>query len=87
MPEQSEGNNHTSKINVLLVPHTIVFLLAGHKVDFLTRAEQENPFSEPLKEKENRVRDGKNINFIRVVVTLALFGHQTLHSQNKLFFP
>ena len=33
MPEQSEGNNHTSKINVFPVLHTIFFLLAGHKVD------------------------------------------------------
>ena len=34
MPEQSEGNNHTSKINVFPVLHTIFFLLAGQKVDF-----------------------------------------------------
>ena len=33
MPEQSEGNNHTSKINVFPVLHTIFFLLAGQKVD------------------------------------------------------
>ena len=34
MPEQSEGNNHTSKINVFPVLHTMFFLLAGQKVDF-----------------------------------------------------
>ena len=28
------GNNHTSKINVFPVLHTIFFLLAGQKVDF-----------------------------------------------------
>ena len=33
MPEQSEGNNHTSKINVFPELHTIFFLLAGQKVD------------------------------------------------------
>ena len=33
VPEQSEGNNHTSKINVFPVLHTIFFLLAGQKVD------------------------------------------------------
>ena len=33
MPEQSEGNNHTSKIYVFPVLHTIFFLLAGQKVD------------------------------------------------------
>ena len=33
MPEQSEGNNHTSKINVFPVLHTIFFILAGQKVD------------------------------------------------------
>ena len=33
MPEQSEVNNHTSKINVFPVLHTIFFLLAGQKVD------------------------------------------------------
>ena len=47
MPEQSEGNNHTSKINVF---------------------------------------HGKNIYFTRVIVDLALLGHQTLDTQNKLFF-
>ena len=35
MPEQSEGNNHTSKINVFPVLHMIFFLLAGQKVDLL----------------------------------------------------
>ena len=33
MPEESEGNNHTSKINVFPMLHTIFFLLAGQKVD------------------------------------------------------
>ena len=33
MPEQSEGNNHTSKINVFPVLHTIFFLLGGQKMD------------------------------------------------------
>ena len=30
--------------------------------------------------------NGKNINFTRVVVILALLGHQTSHSQNTFFF-
>ena len=33
LTEQSEGNNHTSKINVSPVLHTIFFLLTGQKVD------------------------------------------------------
>ena len=32
------------------------------------------------------MRHGENINFTRVVITLALLGHQTSHSQNKFFF-
>ena len=40
MPEQSEGNNHTSKINVFLDSHTILFLLGGQKIDLLPRAGQ-----------------------------------------------
>ena len=35
VPEQSEGNNQTSKINVFPVSHAIIFLLVGHKVDFI----------------------------------------------------
>ena len=33
------------------------------------------------------MQHGKNIYFTCVVVTLALLGHQTSHSQNKFFFP
>ena len=33
MPELSKGNNHTSKINVFPVSHTIFFLLGRHKMD------------------------------------------------------
>ena len=47
-------------------------------------AGQTNPFSDPLLEK-NRVRHKMNINFTRVVVTLALLWHQTSHSQDKFF--
>ena len=35
----------------------------------------------------SNVKHRKNIYFTRVVVTLALLGHQTSHSQNKFFFP
>ena len=52
----------------------------------MPRAGQTNPFSEPLVEK-NRVWYGKNINFTRVVVTLALLGHQTSRAQNKFVLP
>ena len=62
------------------------FLLAGHKVDFIAPPGQKNQFSDPLVGK-NRVQHGKNIDFTRVVVALALLGHQTSHSQNKFFFP
>ena len=33
MPEQSEGDNHTSKINIFAVPHMIFYLLGGQKTD------------------------------------------------------
>ena len=33
MPEQSKGNNYTSKINVFPVLYTIFFLLWGQKMD------------------------------------------------------
>ena len=33
MPEQSEGNNHTNKINVFPALLTILFLLWGQKMD------------------------------------------------------
>ena len=34
LPEQSEGNNHTSKINVFPALHTIFFLLDGSENEF-----------------------------------------------------
>ena len=52
----------------------------------LPRTGRKNPFFDTVVEK-NRVRHGKNINFTRVVVTLALLGHLTSHLQNKFFFP
>ena len=62
------------------------FLLAGHKVDFIALCRKKNFFLTLLVEKKScAIR--KNINFIHVVVTLALLRHQTLHSQNKFFFP
>ena len=33
MPQQSESKNHTSKINVFPVLHTIFFLRGGQKMD------------------------------------------------------
>ena len=36
MTEQGEGNNHTSKINVFPVSHTIFFLLEGQKIDLFS---------------------------------------------------
>ena len=35
MPKQSEGNNHTSKINIFTVSHTIYFLLGVRKWIFI----------------------------------------------------
>ena len=57
------------------------------KWTLLTRAEQTNPLSDPLVEKKSCATREKKIYFTRVVVTLALLGHQTSHSQNKFFFP
>ena len=55
-------------------------------MDFISLAGKTNPFFVPLVEK-NRVRHWKNIIFTRVVVTLALLGHQNALSQKKCFFP
>ena len=46
-------------------------------------ARHTSPFYDPLVQKQNRVRHGKNIYFTRVVVSLLLIGHQTSHLQNK----
>ena len=69
-----------------LVAQYTTFLLVGHKVDFIKPCGANKSIFDPLVEK-NRVRYGKNINFTRVVVTLALLGHQTSHLQNKFFVP
>ena len=72
-----------------LIPHQsengFVCLARGNKIHIMT-CQYKNPFYDSLVEK-SRVRDEKNIKFTRVVITLALLGHQTLHSQNKFFFP
>ena len=60
------------------------FYQRGIKWTLLPRLGQTNPFSDPLVEKTSH---GRNIHFTRVVVTLDLLEHQTLHSQNKFFFP
>ena len=60
----------------------VFFLLVGHKVYFIACVGQTNP---SIEKKSCAPRE--NINFTRVVVTLALLGHQTSHSQNKFFFP
>ena len=51
MLEQSEGNNHTSKINVFPVSHTIFFLLGGQKMDLLALYGATESLSNPLVEK------------------------------------
>ena len=51
----------------------------------MPRAGQANHFSDPLVEKKC-VRHGENINFTRVVVTLAFLRHQTSHLQHKFCF-
>ena len=68
-----------SKINDFLYYRVIKWIL-------LPRTVQTNPFSDTLIEK-NRVRHGNDINFTRVIVTLAFLGHQTSHLQKKFFFP
>ena len=44
MLEKSEGKNHTSKINVLSVFHTIFFLLGGQKMDFVQQRSETKLF-------------------------------------------
>ena len=52
MPEQSEGNNRTSIINVFPVLHTIFFLLAGQKVDlYICPLVEKIEFYDPLVKK------------------------------------
>ena len=71
----------------LIVQYTIIFYYQRViKWTLFSRTGQTDTFSDPLVEK-NRVRSRKNISFTRVVVTLAWLRHQTLHSQNTLFFP
>ena len=65
----------------------VYFLLAGHKVEFIAPCGANKSTFWPASRKKNRVQHGKSIYFTRVVVTLALLGHQTSHSQNKFFFP
>ena len=53
-----------------LTVENYIFLLEGHKVAFIAPLGQTNQISDPLVGK-NRVQHGKNIDFTRVVVTLA----------------
>ena len=62
-----------------------IFLLAEHKVDFIAPCKATKSISWPPSREKNCVRYGKNINFTRVVIILALFGHQTSDSQNFFF--
>ena len=61
-----------------------IFSIAGHKVDFIAPCGANKSIIWPPSRKKN-VRHEKNIHFTRVVVTLALLGHQTSHSQNTFF--
>ena len=68
-----------------IIYHEIVFFYQRViKRILFPRVGQKNPFSDPIVVK-NRMALGKNINFTRLVVTLALLGHQTSHSQSKFF--
>ena len=53
MPEQSEANNHTSKINVSPVYHTIFFPLGGQKMDLFAPTREKNALFDPIVEKFN----------------------------------
>ena len=64
-----------------------VFSPAGHKVDFIALFGSNKSIFRPSRRKKNRVRHERNIHFTLVVITLALLGHQTSHSQNNFFFP
>ena len=63
-----------------------IFLLVNQKVHFLLTAGQTNPFLTP-KWKKNRMQHGKKIYFRHMIVALALLGHRTSHSHDKLLFP
>ena len=64
-----------------------IFLLAGRKVHFIVPYEAKKSIFDPLIKKKIPVQHGKNIYFTRVVVTFALLGDRTSHSQNKFFIP
>ena len=51
MPEQSEGNNHMSKINVFSILHTIFFYWGVAKWICLPHREQQNALYDLLVEK------------------------------------
>ena len=67
------------------------------KIDFLKPFDENTPLKltkitifisifNNLIEKKNRVQPGKNNYSTRLIVTVTLLGHQSSHSQNKLFF-
>ena len=61
-----------------------IFYLRVIKWILLPRMGWQNPFFNPPVDK-NRVEHRKNINYTRVVVTLAFLEHPTSHSQNYFF--
>ena len=62
------------------------FLLSGHKLHFIVPCGVKKSIFLPSSRKKNHVQHGKNIYFTRVIVAVALLGHQTSHSQYN-FFP
>ena len=74
MPEQSEGHNHTCKINF--------HLLAGHKVDFIFPCGENKSIFWPPSRKKIVCDTGKTF-----ILLAWLLPSQTSHSQYKFFFP
>ena len=72
MPDQSESNNYTSKVNVFPVLHTIFFLLGGQKMNlFVSRGAIKSTLW-PASRKNTFFDDKNRIYKKRIVYTITM---------------
>ena len=84
MPEQSEGNNHTSRINVFPVLHTIFFLLAGQKVDLFAPHGAIKSTLWPASRKKYIVQQGGKVDHLRRVRCLHFSASVRIRTRLRL---